>query len=93
MRGQCPAESVSYEVLGGEIDDVVQVVSGSQVPRVGQAMVLLLSLGSSGPRLASWTFGQLPIVTGQDGLMSVRLPGRSIAISELRHLAVTAITQ
>jgi hypothetical protein len=92
LRGRCPSSTVSYEVPGGEIDGVVQVVSGSRVPRVGQAMVLLLEQHSSGLRLVSTSLGQLPMTSGPSEVMRVQLPQRSVTLGELRHLALTAVS-
>lgn len=91
IRGSCPSETIRYEVPGGEIDGVVQVVSGSLVPRIGHAMVLLLERHPTGMRLLSRTVGQLPITIGEDGAHRVQLPQRRVTTRELRHLALTAV--
>lgn len=89
IRGEILQETVNYEVLGGEIDGVVQVVSGSAVPRIGQAMVLLLTTGESGLQPMSSTFSALPIVEDRSGQMRINHPQGHITVPEFRRLALT----
>lgn len=87
VHGQCPREVVSFQVVGGEIDGIVQVVSGSRVPRVGQEMVLLLA-----QTVSSYTavLAHLPIVRDRTGQRLVAFSQFMIDLDELRHLVLNS---
>ncbi len=81
VKGQCPQEVVRFDILGGEIDGVVQVVSGSQVPQLGQAMVLVFSQSPDQPRSFS-AVRILPLVEDLEGRLGVQLQGSFIEVND-----------
>lgn len=87
VHGQCPSQVASFEVAGGEIDGIVQVISGSRVPREGQEIVLLLV---QTPSSSAELIAHLPVVIDGTGQRLVTLAQARIQVDELRHLVLNA---
>ena len=86
LRGRCASEHVWYDVPGGEVDGVAQVVSGFQVPRRRQSLVLLLEWRTSRLQPVSLTHGVLSVGSERPGQQVVRLPGLQLSIEHFRSL-------
>ena len=77
LRGECAFDVADYEVYGGELDGLVQEVSGSKVPNIGQALVFLFVERAGELRLA------------HPALHIVTVPGEERSEARLLHYDIS----
>lgn len=86
VLGSCPSRDLRFEVLGGELDGVVQVISGSTVHRAGERALLSFVQRNRGLQLLSPSLGLLPIISDRSPAPIVASPYGAIDLDELRQM-------